>query len=128
MAAFTYGFLTMNGRKIASVEEIQLEVTREQDEIRPCDVPEAEEIVPTQLKYQLSFKRAYIGPDFFKAMRNGTKLGAVLFRRDPDTNKATAVRDISGIVLNKIVMGPINGNKHVVEDITAGATKVVEMD
>lgn len=128
MAAFTFGFITINGKRVAGVEEINLEASREQDEVFECDQIEADEIIPTRMKYQLSFKKAYTGPDFFKAMKSGTKLGAILFKRDPETKRATALRDVRGIVINKNTLGPVNGNKHVVEDITAGASTVIELD
>lgn len=128
MAAFTFGFITMNGKKIAGVEEINLEASREQDEVFECDQTEVDEIIPTRLKYQLTFKKAYTGPEFFKAMKNGTKLGAILFKRDPETKRATSLRDVRGIVINKDTLGPVTGNKHVVEEITAGASTVIELD
>lgn len=128
MAAFTFGFLTMNGKRIAGVEEITLDASREQDEVYECDQVEADEIIPTRMKYQLTFKKAYTGPDFFKAMQNGTKLGAILFKRDPETKRATALRDVRGILVNKNTLGPVNGNKHVVEDVAAGAATVIALD
>jgi hypothetical protein len=125
---FTFGFLTINGKKVASVEEIQLETTREQDEIYPCDVVEAESLIPTRLKYKLTFKKAYTGSEFFKAIQQGTPMGAILFRKDISTNKVEAIRDVKGIIFDKNVLGPVTGNKHVLEDISAGATKVVALD
>lgn len=122
--AFTFGFLTINGKKASSTEEIQLEGSRENDEIFVTDEVEADELAPTRLKYKLTIKRAWTDAEYFKAMQAGTPVGAIIFKKDQETKKVTSLFECKGGQFEKITFGPITGNKHVIEDMSIAVAKV----
>ena len=125
--AWAFGFVTIDGKKVASLEEVQVEATRDEDAVFVTDNNEADEIIPTVIKYKVSAKVAYTTPMFFKAMREGKVMGGVLYKKEGSA-KPEPVRDLVGMICTKNVLGPLNGNKHVIEDLDFTAAKIRELD
>lgn len=128
MAAFAFGYLTINNKKVAGLEEVSLEASREEDEVWETDNVEVSEYVPTRIKYKMGVKIAYSDSTMFKAMQQGIRMNAILFRKDLATGKITAVRDCRGVQIIKNNLGPLTGNKHVVEDLDFSVARVIPLD
>lgn len=131
--AYVMGMLTANIdgaiQKVAELESCTLDITSDLHTRKVSDQRKPAEIVATSLKFAISAKRAYIDSGITRAMLEGKKLSCVLYGKKPsEEKKAIPLRDVRGLVLNKVNMGDFDGTKHVTEDFGGEAADVIILD
>lgn len=126
------GILTLNHegviKKVAELESVNVEQTSDLHTRRVSDQRTPREIIPTQIKFVLNAKRAYLNSSMNRAFLEGKKLEGVLYGKKASTKKPIPLRDVKGFVISKLNLGDFDGTKHVVEDFSGEAAYIEPID